>query len=124
MKKVATAAVVIHKNKLLIAQRSKDDYWEFPGGRIDADETPQECLIREFREELDIGIELTEQLPTVRGHYRGQDMTVYCFKAVWSEGTLTLDPYVHQAVKWIDPQELSEYELVEEDREIVKHIVD
>ncbi len=124
MKKIATAAVVYHENKILIAQRAKDDYWEFPGGRIDEGETPEECLIREYWEELDIGIRITEQWPTVVGQFRGQDMTLYCFKAEWTEGTITRDPLVHHDVKWIDPEELSDYEIIDEDRELVKYILE
>ena len=62
--KQVTAAIIIKDNKVLIAQRAPDDKlankWEFPGGKIKPGETPQECLKREIREELDVDIEVLD----------------------------------------------------------------
>ena len=60
--KVATAAIILHKKKVLIAQRKKDSWleankWEFPGGKVEQNETYEDCLIREIKEELGITIE-------------------------------------------------------------------
>ena len=62
--KQVTAAIILKDNKVLIAQRSPDDKlankWEFPGGKIEHGESPQECLKREIREELDFEIEVLD----------------------------------------------------------------
>ena len=121
IKKIATAAVIWHEDKVLIAQRAKDEFWEFPGGKIDPGETPQECIVREIREELDIDIRLGAQLETVEGYYRFQNMILYGFHAVCiNPSQLKLN--VHLAYKWVDVKELSYYSIVEEDQELIIQI--
>ena len=71
--KEVTAAIIIDNNKILIAQRGKNENlagkWEFPGGKIEIDETPQQCLKREIREELEVDI--------VVGNYLGESICTY-----------------------------------------------
>ena len=62
--KEVTAAIITNDDKILIAQRGKDENlagkWEFPGGKIEKGETPQQCLKREIQEELELNIEVGE----------------------------------------------------------------
>ena len=116
--KRATAAVLAHENKILIAQRAKDNFWEFPGGRIDEGETPEECTIREMKEELNIDIRIERPLGVLEGTYRGIPMQVHAFLAAWVGGTVK--HLVHKDVKWVKPEELTQYPLVEEDRVILE----
>ena len=116
--KRATAAVVKHENKILIAQRAKDFFWEFPGGKIDAGETPAECVVREMKEELDIDIRIEKDLGVLEGTYRGIEMQVYAFLVAWTGGTII--QRVHKDVKWVEPRDLRRYPLVEEDKVILE----
>lgn len=119
---MATAAVIWHDQKILIAQREKDEFWEFPGGKIDPGETPKQCLIREIKEELDLDIELGAQFKTVEGYFRFQDMVLYGFHSVFTGGQLKLN--VHLDAKWVKVKQLQKYSFVEEDRQIVSQILE
>lgn len=118
--KIATAGVIWVQDLFLIAKRLKDEYWEFPGGRIEPGESAEDCLIREIKEELDITVRIEEFLARIRGRFRGQDMDLYAFSAVWIAGEINLS--VHAEVRRIKPEELPQYRFIHEDREIVKII--
>ncbi|MCA9393770.1 MAG: NUDIX domain-containing protein [Candidatus Omnitrophica bacterium] len=118
--KSATAGVIWDQDQVLIAKRRKDQYWEFPGGKIEPGESAQECLIREIREELSISIRIEEYLARIQGRFRGRDMDLHAFHAVWVAGDLDLS--VHTEVRRINPLELPQYRFIHEDREIVKII--
>ena len=119
--KRATAAVIEHEQKLLIAQRMKDGYWEFPGGKIDPGETPAECVIREIKEELGIEIRIERALGVLEGAYRGIPMQVYAFAAIWTGGEIAA--HVHKDIKWVERKDLNVYPLVEEDKVIMKQFL-
>ncbi|MGF9741448.1 8-oxo-dGTP diphosphatase MutT [Priestia megaterium] len=123
MKKVV-AAIIKEKDQILIAQRHLKDplagKWEFPGGKLETGETPEECLVREIREELRVEIE-------IRSFY---DDNVYGFKDqaihllfYWAEimnGEVT--PVVHDDVKWITIKELARFDFAPADIPIVKRL--
>ncbi len=119
--KLATAAVVVHENKTLIAQRMKDGLWEFPGGKIDPGETPVQCVTREMKEELNIDIRIERAMGVVEGTYRGIPMKVYAFEAAWIGGTMI--KHVHKDIKWVERKDLDQYPLVEEDKVILKQFL-
>lgn len=78
-----TAAIIHNDGKLLICQRPKgkrcDMLWEFPGGKIEAGETPEECLARECQEELDVTIEAEQQLGEVEYDYPGITVNIHFY---------------------------------------------
>ena len=113
MPKLATTAIILHGEKILVAKRQKDDLWEFPGGKIDPGETPQECIIREIKEELDISTEILKEYECIKGTYRGIEMELYGFLVRWLGGDIKLN--VHQDYQWIGFSELGDYDMVEED---------
>ncbi len=119
--KKATAAVIVHENKILIAQRMKDGFWEFPGGKIEIGETPAECVVREIKEELNLDVRINKSLGLVDGVYRGIPMQVYAFLTELSGGTITL--HVHKDAKWLSRQEIDQYPLVAEDEVILKQFI-
>jgi 8-oxo-dGTP diphosphatase len=100
--------VIEKKGCYLAALRPSGDrhegLWEFPGGKIEPGETPQECLQREIREELGIGIEVLGLLVTSRY----ADIELMAYKALWKSGNL--HPRAHAALRWIEPARFREIE--------------
>ena len=75
------------------------DWWEFPGGKIEGDETPENALAREIKEELDAVITVDEYLITVEYDYPEFHLSMDCFWCSLKEGHLTL--LEHEAAKWL-----------------------
>ena len=75
------------------------DWWEFPGGKIESGETPEEALVREIHEELAAGITVEKYLTTVDYDYPSFHLTMDCFWCRLSEGHLTL--LEREAAKWL-----------------------
>ena len=101
------AAVIIRDGKVFATQRGYGefkDWWEFPGGKIEAGESPQQALVREIREELDATIEVGELLQTVEWDYPTFHLTMHCF---WCELTCeALHLNEHEAASWLDREHL------------------
>ena len=98
-----TAAILVHNGRILIARRrSPDDLagkWEFPGGKIEAHETPQQCLIREMKEEFDIDVAVGDffeesQYPDGSGTIR-----LLAYHTTWKGGRISLK--AHAAMRWV-----------------------
>ena len=75
------------------------DWWEFPGGKIEETETPEEALVREIREELDAVITVERYLTTVEYDYPAFHLSMDCFWCSLKEGELTL--LEHEAARWL-----------------------
>lgn len=75
------------------------DWWEFPGGKIEETETPEEALVREIREELDAVIKVERYLTTVEYDYPAFHLSMDCFWCSLKEGQLTL--LEHEAARWL-----------------------
>ncbi len=102
------AAIIVHEGKIFATQRGYGefkDYWEFPGGKIEEGETPQEALKREILEELDTAIEVGGLLTTVEYDYPTFHLSMQCFWAEVVSGSLVLKE--HEAAKWLDTHELN-----------------
>ena len=101
------AAVITHEDRIFATQRGYGDwkdYWEFPGGKLEEGETPQEALVREIREELDTQILVGEKITTVEYDYPKFHLTMDCFLATVAEGNLVLKE--HEAARWLKKDEL------------------
>ena len=124
--KIVSAAVVINDRKVLIARRKADDklagFWEFPGGKIEDKETPQECLKRELKEEL--GIETTV------GDILCESIYKYGhggFKILALQTNLYSKDFVlssHDKIDWVPIHNLLNYKLLPADIPIAKKIIE
>lgn len=119
------AAVIRNGNQAFATQRgygSFKDWWEFPGGKIEEGETPQEALKREIEEELDTEIEVGDFIITVEYDYPEFHLSMDCFWASVLSGTLTL--LEHEAAKWVSFDKMETIEWLPADQIVVDKIID
>ena len=96
------AAIIQHKNEIMIAQRLKGEFagqWEFPGGKVELNETPQEALKRELMEEMELPIEVHDFLMTAEYDYSTFHLSMNCYMC--SADNKPIHLHDHTAVKWI-----------------------
>jgi 8-oxo-dGTP diphosphatase len=122
MKTIEVVAAIIfdEQGRIFATQRGYGewkDWWEFPGGKMEAGETPQQALKREIREELDAEIEVGELLRTIDYDYPTFHLTMRCFKCKLSESHVTL--LEHEAAKWLAPSELHSVRWLPADEQII-----
>ena len=121
------AAVIFQNDKVLSVQRTEHDKeyvslkWEFPGGKVEVDESREEALVREIREELSVDIEVSEFLMTVKHTYPDFHLTMHVFKCVLDQGEITLNEHV--ALKWLSIDELNQLDWAAADIPVVKSLM-
>lgn len=107
-KKIRVVAAVIREGDIVFATQrgygNYKDWWEFPGGKIEEGETPEEALVREIREELDTDIEVTSFLITVEYEYPEFHLSMDCYWCRIREGQLKL--LEHEAARWLPLNDL------------------
>ena len=110
LKKIEVVAAIIRDgDKIFATQRGYGDYkdwWEFPGGKVEAGETPEEALVREIQEELNTTINVDRFLTTVDWDYPKFHLTMHCYLCTIAEGELTL--LEHEAAKWLTMDTIDE----------------
>ena len=108
MKTIRVVAAAIHKDgKIFATQRgygAYKDYWEFPGGKIEAGESPEEALIREIQEELATTIRIERFLTTVEYDYPEFHLSMDCFICSILQGQLKL--LEHESASWLSEEHL------------------
>lgn len=122
MKKInVVAAVIVQDDQILATQRGYGDFkdgWEFPGGKIEDGERPEDALKREILEELGAKVEVQELIDVVEYDYPNFHLSMMCFRCTLNGGTVQL--LEHEAGRWLKWEELEEVEWLPADLMLIK----
>ena len=122
MKQIEVVAAIIRKgDKIFATQRGYgewQDWWEFPGGKMEVGETPEEALVREIREELSAEISVGELLTTVEYDYPKFHLTMHCFLCTLVGEALHLNE--HEAARWLTKDELDSVKWLPADEIVIE----
>lgn len=125
MKQIEVVAAIIHdeQRRIFATQRGYGDYkdwWEFPGGKMEAGETPEEALKREIWEELETRIVVERFVETVEWDYPQFHLTMHCYLCRVESGHLELKE--HEAAKWLNKDELESVNWLPADWNLVRKL--
>jgi len=119
------AALIVRGGEVLIGQRRSDQpmalLWEFPGGKIETGESPEQALARELAEELGIQATIGAPVTRIRHNYRHGGAVDLQFFAV-HEFTGELDNQIYQQVRWVRLEDLPGYEFLAADRGLIRDL--
>lgn len=121
---LVTAAIIHHDGKILIARRKANApyplLWEFPGGKVEKNEDPKECVIRELKEELDIDIEVECIYDIVYYRYPEKPVLVLAYRCRWANGIVKdLDVTEH---RWVLPEQLAAFDFLPADLPLIERL--
>lgn len=125
MKQIEVVAAIIHddEGRIFATQRGYGDFkdgWEFPGGKMELGETPEDALIREILEELETRIVVESFVQTVEWDYPKFHLTMYCYWCRVDSGSLTLKE--HEAARWLSRDQLESVDWLPADRAVVEKL--
>lgn len=117
------AALIVHDGRIFATQRGYGDwkgYWEFPGGKVEPGETPEDALTREIREELATEIRVERYVTTIEWDYPAFHLSMRCYLCSVLSGSLTL--LEHEAAAWLDRDHLHDVKWLPADETIISDI--
>ena len=125
MKQIEVVAAIIHdeEGRIFTTQRGygeMKDGWEFPGGKMEPGESPEEALKREIWEELETKIVVEKLVQTLEWDYPAFHLTMHCFWCHIESGSLKLKE--HEAAKWLTKDQLNSVDWLPADRIVVETI--
>ena len=125
MKQIEVVAAIIHDSEVRIfaTQRGYGDYkdwWEFPGGKMEAGEIPEEALRREIWEELETRIVVENLVETVEWDYPQFHLSMHCYLCHVESGHLELKE--HEAAKWLNKDELENVNWLPADLKVIEKV--
>jgi 8-oxo-dGTP diphosphatase len=119
------AALIVRDGEVLIGQRRPEQpmgsMWEFPGGKIEAGESPEQALVRELSEELGIRASIGPAVTRIRHNYRHGGAVDLQFFAV-REFVGEIVNHIYQQIRWVKLEELPEYEFLAADRGLIRDL--
>ena len=118
------AAVIRSEDKIFATARGYGEFkgqWEFPGGKIEPEETPQEALVREIQEELDVKIEVGDLIDTIEYDYPSFHLSMDCFWCNVIDGEITLKEA--ENARWLCKDELYSVDWLPADMELIEKLV-
>jgi 8-oxo-dGTP diphosphatase len=122
--KIVTAAILIRGDKIFIGQRKAGKrmahLWEFPGGKLEGEETPEECLAREMKEEFGVDVAVRELFGESVYHYEHGTIRLLAYFVDWTGGEMSLTD--HQDCKWVSFDDLENYEFAPADVPLVQEL--
>ena len=101
------AALIVHEGRIFATQRGYGEWqgwWEFPGGKVEPGESPEDAIVREIREELDTEIRVERYVTTIEWDYPAFHLSMRCYLCSVVSGNLTL--LEHEAATWLDREHL------------------
>lgn len=125
MKRIEVVAAIIHdeNGRIFATQRGYGefkDYWEFPGGKMEPGESPEEALKREIWEELETKIVIERLVTTIEYDYPAFHLTMHCYWCKVETGSLTLKE--HEAARWLDRNHLESVNWLPADLQLLQTI--
>jgi len=122
------AALITRDSKLLVCQRKREDSqglkWEFPGGKVEAGESPAEALARELREELGVAATIGGEVYRTRHQYKEiQDELLLIFYWASVSDAASLQNLAFERIEWAGPAALPSYEFLAADKQLIELLI-